>query len=107
MRAQNLQDTAGVSVPKNGAQDLGREAGQAEPHRRHRPEQTVLYRTVQENWRSFVEQLESEWEGTGGLPHFVSEEIEAFLRCGILAHGLSGCRAAAAAGATGERTRAW
>jgi hypothetical protein len=72
-----------VSVPGNSAQDLGREAGQAEPYHRHRPEQTVLYRTVQENWRSFVEQFESEWEGTGGLPHFVSEEIEAFLRCGI------------------------
>ena len=43
---------------------------------------------MQEHWRSFVEQLESEWAGPGGLPHFVSEEVEAFLRCGIPAHGL-------------------
>jgi hypothetical protein len=43
---------------------------------------------VQEHWRSFVEQLESDWTGPGGLPPFVSDEIEAFLRCEIPAHGV-------------------
>ena len=53
-------------------------------NQRHRPEQTVLHRTLQEHWRAFVEQPESESDWMVGLPRFVIEEIVAFLRCGIL-----------------------
>ena len=52
---------------------------------RHKPEETVLYKIIQNNWLSFQEQVEQE---TGyGLPDFVVKEFDEYLRCGILAHG--------------------
>ena len=52
---------------------------------RHRPEQTTLYGLVQENAQTFFAQAE---EAAGaGLPQFVKDELDAFLECGILAHG--------------------
>ncbi len=40
---------------------------------------------VQEHLETFLAQVEAE---TGaGLPEFVKEEFDAFLECGILAHG--------------------
>ena len=66
-------------------------------YERHRPEETVLYTTLQAHWRSFLAETEAE-DGSGrGLPRFVVDEVEAFLRCGILAHGFiraacDGCR---------------
>jgi hypothetical protein len=43
----------------------------------------VLYRTVQQHWATFRERAEE----NGPLPRFVTDEFEAYLRCGILAHG--------------------
>ena len=52
---------------------------------RHRPEQTTLYRLVQQHAATFFAQAE---ETTGAdLPQFVKDEFDAFLECGILAHG--------------------
>ena len=52
---------------------------------RHRLEQTTLYRLVQQHAATFFAQAE---ETTGaGLPQFVRDEFDAFLECGILAHG--------------------
>ena len=51
---------------------------------RRRPEETVLHPTLSEHWPVFVERAEQE----GGLPRFVHKEIEEYLRCGILRHGL-------------------
>jgi|SRR5450631_276826 len=51
---------------------------------RHRPEETVLYTTLQAHWKTFLEELEAEAD-TPALPAFVVAEVEAFLRCGILA----------------------
>jgi len=52
---------------------------------RHKPEETVLYKIVQNNWLSFQEQVEQD---TGySLPDFVVKEFDEYLRCGILAHG--------------------
>ncbi len=52
---------------------------------RHRPEETTLYKIIQNNWLSFREQVERD---TGyPLPDFVVKEFEGYLRCGILAHG--------------------
>ncbi|MCB9025202.1 MAG: hypothetical protein H6625_02715 [Bdellovibrionaceae bacterium] len=51
---------------------------------RRRPENTFLYKLIQENLLSFYQQLELE-QGSG-LPEFVKKEFSEFLKCGILAH---------------------
>ena len=49
------------------------------------PKQTTLYRLVQQHAQSFIAQSE---EATGArLPQFVRDEFDAFLECGIPAHG--------------------
>jgi hypothetical protein len=54
-------------------------------HERHRPEQTTLYRLVQQHAASFIAHTEA---STGAeLPRFIKDEFEVFLECGILAHG--------------------
>ena len=54
-------------------------------YERHRPEQTTLYRLVQQHAASFIAHTEA---STGSeLPRFIKDEFEAFLQCGILAHG--------------------
>ncbi len=56
-------------------------------YERHRPEQTTLYRLVQQHAATFFAQAEA---ATGGdLPQFVKDEFDAFLECGILAHGFA------------------
>jgi len=52
-------------------------------YERHRPEETVLYRTVERHWPAFREQAEEH----GGLPKFVVREFEEYLRCGRLEQG--------------------
>ena len=51
---------------------------------RHEPEGTVLYRAVQAAWGRFVGSVEA---GERSVPRFCLREVEAFLRCGVLAHG--------------------
>jgi Transposase zinc-binding domain len=54
-------------------------------YERHRPEQTTLYRLVQQHATSFIAHTEA---NTGSeLPRFIKVEFDAFLECGILAHG--------------------
>lgn len=65
----------------------GRAATPGPPYARHRPEETVLYKVLAEHWRSFLADADAKDEGGAGLPRFVVNEIEAFLKCGILAHG--------------------
>ncbi len=61
-------------------------------YERRRPEETTLYQLVQENVETFFAQVEAE---TGaGLPDFVKGEFDAFLECGILAHGFLRLRCA-------------
>ena len=52
---------------------------------RHRPEQTMLYRLVQQRAATFFAQAED--AAGADLPQFVKDEFDAFLECGILAHG--------------------
>jgi hypothetical protein len=52
-------------------------------YERHRPEDSVLYQTLQAHWGSFVERADEQ----GGLPKFIVREFEAFLDCGILERG--------------------
>ena len=54
-------------------------------YERHRPDQTTLYRLVQQHASTFFEQTES--AAGADLPQFVKDEFDAFLECGILAHG--------------------
>ena len=53
-------------------------------YERRRPEQTLLYRLVREHYETFVADVDA--NGTG-LPQFVKDEFDAYLECGILAHG--------------------
>ena len=55
------------------------------PDDRHRPEQTTPYRLVQQHAAIFFAQA----EGAAGadMPQFAKNEFDAFLECGILAHG--------------------
>jgi len=67
-------------------------AGNQIHYERHRPEQTILYQLVQEHIETFFAQVEMK---TGsGLPDFVKDEFDAFLECGILAHGFLRLRCA-------------
>jgi Putative transposase/Transposase zinc-binding domain len=50
---------------------------------RRRPEDTVLYQTIDEHWAAFSERLEQH----GGLPRFVAREFEEYLKCGLLDFG--------------------
>ena len=52
---------------------------------RHRPEQTMLYHLVQQHAATFFAQAED--AAGADLPQFVNDEFDAFLECGILAHG--------------------
>ena len=52
---------------------------------RHRPEQTTLHRLVQQHVATFFAQTED--AAGANLPQFVKDKFEAFLDCGILAHG--------------------
>jgi hypothetical protein len=54
-------------------------------YERRRPEQTLLYQLVERHWPTFRERAER----AGGLPKFVTDEFEAYLRCGILEHGFA------------------
>jgi hypothetical protein len=74
----------GAASPHSAAADHPSRAGEA--HERHRPEETVLYETLQTHWRTFLSDLDSDGDSPA-LPAFVVAEVEAFLRCGILAHG--------------------
>jgi hypothetical protein len=60
-------------------------AGPCIHYQRRRPEETTLYQLIQEHAQTFFAQVERE-TGTG-LPDFVKDEFDAFLECGILAHG--------------------
>lgn len=54
-------------------------------HERHCPEQATLYPLVHQHAASFIAHTEA---GTGSeLPRFIKDEFDAFLKCGILAHG--------------------
>ena len=54
-------------------------------YERHRPEQTTLYRLVQQHAATFFAQAET--EAGADLPQFVKDEFDAFLEGGILAQG--------------------
>ena len=58
-------------------------------YRRREPERTVLYRIIQENYRTFASLCEDEGHP---LPRFVRKEFEKYLSCGILSEGFARVR---------------
>ena len=78
-----ISSTHGAPGPKTTSPSPADDT--AAPYERRRPEETTLYQVVQEHLDTFLAQVEQE-TGTG-LPQFVTDEFEAFLECGILAHG--------------------
>lgn len=53
-------------------------------YERHRPETTLLYQIIQQHWPRFQAELGSQGKH---LPNFVTQEFEAYLKCGRLEHG--------------------
>jgi hypothetical protein len=51
---------------------------------RRRPELTTCYQIIQENLNTFITERETE---SRPLPEYIIKEFEAFLKCGIPAHG--------------------
>lgn len=76
---------------------LGSDAVRVDCHRpvhyeRRRPEETVLYQTLQGHLETFIPDVEA--DGERALPRFVKKELRDFLDCGILAKGSSRVRCA-------------
>ena len=63
---------------------VGHELPDAPEYRRRKPEETVLYRVVQENLETF---LSSTRDQGRVVPRFVERELRAFLDCGLLCRG--------------------
>ena len=55
-------------------------------YERHRPEDTVLYRTLESHLEPFLARA-ADQGGGDGLPAFVTRELRAYLRCGRIEHG--------------------
>ena len=56
----------------------------ASRYQRHRPEQTLLYRIVEEYYPTFAAHLAMQ---SRELPDYVHREFEDYLKCGRLEHG--------------------
>ncbi len=54
---------------------------------RRQPERTALYQIVQQFLEAFLQEARERY--ARGLPRYVDEELRAYLKCGILAHGFA------------------
>ena len=73
----------------------GKAGASAGAYARHRPEQTLLYRLVEEHYPALEARLAAEGRA---LPRYIAREFEDFLACGRLENGFlrlacDGCRA--------------
>ena len=76
-------------MPKPAALQLPRRPSPRSPslaYTPREPQQTVLYRVLEQHLPAFLEQAQE----YGGVPGFVAEALQNYLSCGVLAHGL--CR---------------
>lgn len=53
-------------------------------YERHRPEATLLYELVEQYYPAFLEHIERDGRG---LPNFVHQEFDAYLKCGRMEEG--------------------
>jgi hypothetical protein len=58
-------------------------------YRRRAPERTVLHELVARHAQTLIAELREADPERGGLPRYVERELAAYLRCGILAHGVT------------------
>jgi hypothetical protein len=63
-------------------------AGRSASYEPRRPGESLLYRIVQEHWETFRADAAKTRDGEG-LPAFVDDEFQNFLRCGWLAGGFA------------------
>ena len=70
-------------------QQLSRAGGN---YQRHEPEKTVLYQLVADEFNTFRDRCFEFGDTCNGLPKFVLDEFERYLKCGILAHGFARVR---------------
>ena len=70
---------------------VSRVGGISAAYRRRKPEESVLYRVIQENLSTFLERAAG-WGSGRGLPTYVRQEFERYLDCGILANGFARVR---------------
>jgi hypothetical protein len=84
----------------------GREAAGGLVYERHRPEDTRLYRLVEQHYPAFVEHLA---EQGMALPAYVEKEFESYLKCGCVFRAQldtdSGANWTPIPGETGQRFR--
>jgi hypothetical protein len=69
-------------------------ASGATPYRRRRPERTLLYRTVQTHFETWLALRRGEFDDADVVPGYVEREFRRYLECGILAHGFARARCA-------------
>ena len=65
-------------------------AALAAPYKPRRPTESVLYGTVRRHLESFVAWARETYDRP--LPRYVENELRAYLRCGVFAHGFVRCR---------------
>jgi Transposase zinc-binding domain len=63
---------------------------QRTPYRPQRPEDTVLYRIVQEHLETFLAYARENYERP--LPRYVENEFRDYVKCGIFAYGFLRCK---------------
>ena len=62
------------------------------PYRRRRPERTLLYRTVQTPFATWLALRRDGFDDGDPVPAHVEHEFRRYLECGILAHGFARAR---------------
>ena len=67
-------------------------ANGAMPYRRRRPERTLLYRTVQTHFATWLALARDGQDAADAVPGYVEREFRRYLDCGILAHGFARAR---------------
>lgn len=56
-------------------------------HRPRRPDHSVLYRLVAQHWPAYLADRRARDPDGAGVPRFIEDAFESFLRCGILSYG--------------------
>jgi len=62
------------------------------PYRRRRPERTLLYRTIQAHFATWLALRRDGFDDGDAVPGYVEREFRRYLDCGILAHGFARAR---------------
>ena len=88
---ETMATTAGADRPVLRYEARPGAAGQPLPasYKRHEPEKTPLYRVVQENLETLLEQMRARTEHGFGYPRHVEQTFHAYLDCGLLQAGFT------------------